>query len=278
MKSKAILSAIFILTFLAVLAWQTNTAKGQYVAVRGLISYWTFDEGTVDKNGMTVEDVWGRNDGVVEDDLIIVEGRIGEGLEFSGAGNHIDLIDFSHTDYSELSVEVWFKINELKSLRTMIAQDQGETSTGEFLNLYISDVPNQPVEARNMLHFGLRADNNITWKQASTSIKSIDQTEWHQVVGVYDGTKSLLYLDGILKAETEEFPICRDAENLVRIGLRASNQAQSGPFSGTLDEVRFYDQALSGAEVKGNFTAEGRLAVTTIGKLTLTWGEIKILR
>ena len=47
-----------------------------------------------------------------------------------------------------------------------------------------------------------------------------------------------------------------------------------GYLIGAVDEVRIYKKVLTVEEIKQNFEAQG-LAVQPIGKLSLTWGQIK---
>ncbi|MFQ6043058.1 MAG: LamG-like jellyroll fold domain-containing protein [Candidatus Poribacteria bacterium] len=70
--------------------------------------------------------------------------------------------------------------------------------------------------------------------------------------------------------------MCEDAENLVRIGSRASDFAR--PLDGLIDEVLIYSRALSQAEVEQNFNSEGLAVVSSKQKLAISWGEIKVSR
>ena len=54
------------------------------------------------------------------------------------------------------------------------------------------------------------------------------------------------------------------------------SKAKEGKFNGTIDEIRIYDRALSEAEIKESFAAEG-LAVAP-DKLALTWGWVKFAK
>ena len=87
----------------------TNMAKAQ-VVTDGLVSYWTLDR--VDIDGETVKDVWGNNDGIIAGDPKIVEGKIGQALEFDGD----DFVDIPGTESldlngrKELTVTVWVNV------------------------------------------------------------------------------------------------------------------------------------------------------------------------
>jgi hypothetical protein len=59
------------------------------------------------------------------------------------------------------------------------------------------------------------------------------------------------------------------------MGDRADG-ANADAVQGIIDEVRIYEKALSEAEVKQNFAAEGIAEdVESQGKLAATWGKMK---
>ena len=258
MKTKVTLITVFVLA-LMILVLQTNPAKGQ-VVTDGLISYWTFDKADIE--GDTAKDVWGKNNGKISG-AKIAKGLVGDALEFDGADDYVNVTEFNYTDYAELRAEARFKVNQTNS-NSICTQNQGPTGGGDFFNIYTSD---------NILRFGLRADDNSTWHQAQTPFT--DTKKWHHFIAVYDGKKSVLYLDGASVAESGEFKICKDAEALVRIGSRAGDFGR--PLDGLIDEVLMYNRALNEDEVKQNFNSEG-LAVSPKKKLAITWGEIKVSR
>lgn len=72
---------------------------------------------------------------------------------------------------------------------------------------------------------------------------------WHQIAGVYTGTKLLLYLDGTeVASKNYDSGITASPSGVFVIGR------QSMPYDGKVDEVRVYDAALSAAEILQNYT------------------------
>jgi hypothetical protein len=61
------------------------------------------------------------------------------------------------------------------------------------------------------------------------------------------------------------------------IGANYGRLGRADWFHGIIDEVGIYDRALSDKEVEKNYNAEKGLIldVTSAGKLSLTWGQIK---
>ena len=85
---------------------------------------------------------------------------------------------------------------------------------------------------------------------------------------------SFIWMESLV-AESSDFKICQDAENLVRIGSRSSDFGR--PVDGWIDEVLIYNRGLSPKEVQQNFDSEG-LAVRPQKKLAVTWGKLKASR
>lgn len=68
---------------------------------------------------------------------------------------------------------------------------------------------------------------------------------YHYVVGVNDGARSYLYVDGILKNSVVNAIGQNFSEREVRIGSYVSSYY----FNGYLDDVRVYNRALSSSEI-----------------------------
>ena len=97
---------IFLLVFgLATGLMSTNVAKAQNIVEDGLVSYWSFDGGTA-------EDLFGDNDGTIEGGPGVVDGKIGDALEFDGVDDFVDMgdpaddsLDFG--DEKDFSIAAW---------------------------------------------------------------------------------------------------------------------------------------------------------------------------
>jgi hypothetical protein len=75
----------------------------------------------------------------------------------------------------------------------------------------------------------------------------VDDNRWHHAVGVYDGARIALYIDGKLDASAPASgPIAANDEPV----LIGENSERPGRFwHGLLDEVRLYSYALSEDEI-----------------------------
>ncbi len=77
-------------------------------------------------------------------------------------------------------------------------------------------------------------------------------TTWHQVIGIYNGTHTIVYFDGIFRGATAR------VWNTIPSGEYRMGWLISGLsyyFNGTIDEVQLYSRALSEEEINASFNA-----------------------
>lgn len=91
------------------------------------------------------------------------------------------------------------------------------------------------------------------------SDESIPQNTWTHIIGTYDGSIMKLYINGKLQSDIYQgsFSLATNNENLI-IGGRLDTNIQI--FSGTIDEVKIYNFALSADQVKTEYN-QGKAVV-----------------
>ena len=246
----------FVLAIIATVLMATNSAEARQAITDGLVSYWSFNKDTV--TGKTVKDIFGANDGTMDGNVEVVNGKVGEALKFSGghvdcgAGN--DLTDIG----DQLTLEMWIKPE--KAGWAIIA---GISRSGN--NSYVIAWSDQ-----TRIDFNLWNGALETWP--FHSLAQPDVNTWYHVAGVYDGSKAIIYINGEEDSNKKfEGAIKHNGENFW-MGARKSDGL---PYNGLLDELRLYNRGLSQAEIEQNLDAVG-LAVQPDQKLALTWGAIKV--
>src|SRR5262249_3180022 len=83
---------------------------------------------------------------------------------------------------------------------------------------------------------------------------------WHLVAGTFDGTTAQLYVDGVLTA-SDTFTAPVSGTGSLYIGRYAGGNGY-GWFGG-IDEVRYYNRALTSAEISAIFSYTGGPSDTT---------------
>ena len=103
---------------------------------------------------------------------------------------------------------------------------------------------------------------------------ALETKTWHHVVGTYDGATMKIYVDGEVAAEQEQkidFKGTNDQD--LRIGC-SKDRANYTFENGSIDEAAIWSRALSDDEIQ-EIANEGFLAVSPLGKVATTWGNMK---
>ncbi|MBM4018206.1 MAG: LamG domain-containing protein [Planctomycetes bacterium] len=201
----------------------------------GLKGCWTFDEGA----GDAVKNAVGPNHGRIQDGLKWTDGKRGKAVAFDGKG--YVLIDSAPClGSAQYTFAAWVKLKD----------------TGNYHYIVWRGGPAFPEagECRN-LDIWVRTDGGLSGildyqKQGGprfllAGAKKVADDQWHLVVCVNDGKTVRFYVDGRKDAEGAlAGPLARN-DHPLWIGARPANVAATG----IIDEVRFFDRALTEEEV-----------------------------
>ena len=265
-----ILTIVFVQAFsIAAIFMYANVAEAQECVTEGLVSFWTFDESNIDGN--TLKDVWGKNDGIIEGDPEVVEGRIGEALKFDGDDDYVEVPHDPSIDFPDVSfsIELWLKDpDEYRIFCKGFGGGHGKRYE------FWTDLP-------DLVYCCV--DDNATKTNCNTPASANDFEPWHHWVMVrdMDAGSIIMYMDG------EEASNCADNtqgsignENSLYFTCQDPEEPQGtqGPTACILDEFRIYNRALSPNEVQQNYEATSNDsfgAVSAAGKLAALWGQLK---
>jgi len=258
--SKKMLTVIFALAVIAISAWYTDVVQAKIVT-DGLISYWTFDD--ADVQGDTIKDVWGNNNGqAAKNDR--TEGKIGQGMEFNGASDNVDCGNDPSLDLTDaLTIELWM-------MPTTVGE--GGPNAGPICKAEAGVDPwswqlryNAP---GSFMGFQFNASpGGSTWISVQ---ENLEPDEWHHVTGTFDGSDARCYLNGV---EKDSVPMAGIVSGNGRVLM--GEDGWGNVFVGVVDEIRFYDRALTEAEIMQNYSSMDQLAVEPADKLATSWSQIK---
>ena len=273
---------IYFLMFTLTIMVFSHNGYTEPVVTDGLVSYWTFDE--KDIAGGTVKDVWGENDGKIVGAPKVVDGQVGEALEFDGADDYVNLTNLG--DFGEKvgasTFEAWVKTSFKKDWTTLFkVLDQG-CNMAWAIDVNRSAKAGFPFAA-DIVHYYVRQKSAAGCNAIAVEIEfALSDGKWHHIVfGIVDPGKSevSVYMDG----EPQEI-IVGDAKKLdtfipfvepVYIGAANNRGNVERHFPGVIDEVRIYDRPLTAAEVTRNFESKIGLSVAAAEKLPIVWGALK---
>jgi Concanavalin A-like lectin/glucanases superfamily len=229
-------------------AGKVNVDHSNTVANTGitssLIGYWTFDGPSINWRTNVVSDMSGNgNAGTlvnISTSSSPTAGKIGQALKFNGT-NYVD-IPMSLTP-STITVSLWFRASSLTGSASgnprLLANSHTDASDTGFQLMFNSggasgffDVGNGSAECR------------ATWTQ------QLVVGQWYQYAGVYNGSQAIAYLNGVPVGSTSGCSGALASSGFdVDIG-RNSAYSPNDYFSGTIDDVRIYNRALSAQEIQ----------------------------
>ena len=273
---------IYFFTFTLIITIFFQKGYTEPVVTDGLVSYWTFDK--QDIAGGTVKDVWGENDGKIVGNPKVVNGQVGEALEFDGSDDYVNLTNLG--DFGEKvgasTFEAWVKTSFKKEWTTLFkVLDQG-CNMAWAIDVNRSAKAGFPF-AEDIVHYYVRQKSAAGCNAIAVEIEfALSDGKWHHIVfGIVDPGKSevSIYMDG----EPQEI-IVGDAKKLdtfipfvepVYIGAANNRGNVERHFPGIIDEVRIYDRPLTADEVTRNFKSKIGLPVQAAEKLPIVWGNLK---
>ena len=232
-KNKRRILAVILCLAIFVAGCQVGGPKVSKIA--GLKGCWNFDEG----KGNIAKNIVGTNHGEIKGGLKWVDGKCGKALQFNGEG----YVSVKHEDYFNsptFTVYAWTKLKDVSDYHYIVWKNGPEfpdIGPGRRVDIWV-----EIDGAVNIMWHNEDGLEERLYGQAK-----ITDDKWHYVVEVYDGEKIKLYIDGSL--DVQEKPSSKlPAENneALWIGARPGGVAATG----IIDEVCFYDRALSEEEIK----------------------------
>ncbi|WP_332962526.1 DUF4347 domain-containing protein, partial [Microcoleus sp. ARI1-A5] len=136
---------------------------------------------------------------------------------------------------NRLTVETWLKPNFTSPWEAIVAKGDSAWRLARS-------------SSSNNLEF---AFNSTTGVKYVTGNANVNDNQWHHVAAVYDGTNVLLYVDGVLDAQSNVGSAIFSTNSYnVRIG--SNEQVTGSNYTGQIDEVRVWNVARTQAQIQAN--------------------------
>jgi hypothetical protein len=261
MKLRFMLTRVFVLLVAGALA-SSSYAGIDPETIAGI---WLFDEGEGDS---TADSSQNGNDGAITG-AVWANGKFGKALEFDGNDN-VDCGSDASLDITDaITIVAWAELNELDQMAAILEKRDCAFNNGyALLNGW----------SRNTY---MELTSMGVWVQSGV----LETDTWYHFAATWDSTTgdASFYQDGEKvqsKAGGAGAEIALNEASLT-IGLRGA--PCTGNFRGTIDEVAVFSAALEEEDIQkimneGLKAATGAVAVSSSGKLTDTWGDIKAAR
>ena len=207
----------------------------------GMVGYWPLDDG----NGSTAVDMSGRSCAVSgAGGNTWTTGARGGAAKFTALGQHLKTTDTGliRTDAS-FSVAAWVELDDTNDNYVAVSAKGGQASG--FVLGYTKD-------AGNVWEFMMPNDGSNpypgTWRAASASAPVTGT--WTHLAGVFDDVTDelVLYVNGVIQGRARH-PNPWNATGELVIGGGWYTSSWSRTWSGSIDDVRLYDRALTGSDV-----------------------------
>jgi len=162
------------------------------------------------------------NNGTIDGNFSICEGRFGNGGCFDGGSGYVNYTNPTSLQLTgTLTIEAWIK-DQGDGWDFIVSKEDGSSNRNYVLTL----------DNNNYLKL-------LTWSSDTeysvVGSTALNDNQWHHVAGVSDGQEVKIYLDGALEnSDTGASSIDNDAVDLT-IGVRSDLNYF---FNGTIDEVR----------------------------------------
>ncbi|MEL0098350.1 MAG: LamG-like jellyroll fold domain-containing protein, partial [Opitutae bacterium] len=215
-----------------------------------LISRWDFEDSTLETNGKNrVFDLGpGRNDGFLEGNANLSDGRFGKGLHLDGSGDFLSIPKFRGAYGSEnLTFSVW--VNLANSGSVLDSEDASIFSTGGTSTSHVRlwyDINSNGIGNRT---YSLTLGSPIAASNRASGSDGIGVANtWQFIVGVMKKSERLLYVNGNLVNQSNSPTLSMTLEGTnARIG--SWDEQADADFEGLIDEMRIYGVSLSQNDV-----------------------------
>ena len=200
---------------------------------KGLVGYWTFDEGS----GTSIRDSSGKgNNGTTYNNPAWVTGKQSNALSFDGVDDYVSYGAPSSLDLTNsMTISAWVNPQDITAPYHHIVSkgESGSTVAMQYILIVMGDKP------RFLISNG-SSSNSVQGPAVSVG-------SWYHIVGALTSTQLKLWVNGV--AITPVSRTINPASNGKKV-IVGTNGAGGETFGGIIDDVRIYNRALSDAEVK----------------------------
>jgi len=202
------------------------------LAAESPVAAYGFNEG----QGETAYDSAGDHDGEVEGTWTEA-GTYGGALDFNGTGDRVKVPDDDVLDFTDaFTFEAWVRPEEYREWASLFSKAGAEEPDYSFL-VYSGNNSGPP---RANVRDSEEEEAEVEGEEA------LPLNTWSHVAATSDGEDLRLYVDGDL-VDTQPAVIAEVNSYPIRIG---GHWDWSDLFDGKIDEVRFYDEALTKEEIE----------------------------
>ena len=228
---------------------------------QGLVAWYPFDGNASDMSG-------NGNHGTVHGATLGTDrhGQLNNAYNFDGVNDYLEVMDSDNFDFGDqgFSVSAWTKKFSQINSDVGVVVSQWNTGGSPGSNEWVLSGSTSGSIGRPCLSVEI---SNQYKSAISPDIFGLNQ--WSNLIGVHDGSKMILYMDGAKVAENLDATgiVNETGSNLFFGKYRDSNPIFSNI---SIDDVRIYDRALSAEEIRLLYEEEAELPEQSVTSAKLS--------
>jgi concanavalin A-like lectin/glucanase superfamily protein/uncharacterized protein DUF2341 len=196
------------------------------------------DEVAIYNKSITAEEVKYSYDSKKAQFMEHVEGQIGKCLEFDGVNDYVDLNDNFDLGTKNMTILAWIKTTDNQNYASIAGKPYYGSKEGRY-----------SIHVRTGGKIGIISQSS-TGIIETTSQNSINDGEWHFVVGVFNRNEgNKIYIDSLLDGSIEGISTNDNWNTTDNFNIGYYNNNVNGYFNGSIDELRIYNRVLSTDEI-----------------------------
>jgi hypothetical protein len=211
----------------------------------GLLAWWRAENNALDSAG--------TNNGTLINGASFAAGKVGSAFSLNGTNAFVAVSNSAWLNPAgAFSVELWIKASLQQfspdGLWLFVDKSHGfADGTGWGME--------GNTDGTASFFFGKGGSSSPANFTSATTFSSVRDDHWHHLAGVFTGTQLAIYLDGVIQGNLAVTNIPAGNARDVEIGRSWGGGSPLRYFHGLLDEISYYNRALSSSEVAGIYSA-----------------------
>ncbi|MGA2241282.1 MAG: LamG-like jellyroll fold domain-containing protein [Verrucomicrobiota bacterium] len=225
----------WVVTFSMLLLFHVSAmALPCVTAPSGLIGWWPAET--------NANDSIGGNNGTLVNGAGFATGEVGQAFSFDGASSYVSIPDSPSLDtfVSSITIEAWIKVNQT-------------TANSNWKGIVTKGNSSWRLQGRAGAKTVVFSATGVSPNGDLYGSRNVNDSQWHHVAGVYDGTNMFLYVDGTL--DVSQLATGSIAQNNYPMCVGQTANSSGYFFNGLIDEVSIYNRALTVSEIQSIYAA-----------------------
>lgn len=236
---------------------KTITANFAATGTPALVAHYKFDDNYTDSSG---NENHGVNNGAV-----IAAGKIDQAAKFDGITDYVSADDSESLDLTgEITLSAWIYYEDQNDRYPTIISKMNHGTNWSYSCFALGVWSNH-------VRYGTDGGGKL-------SEQVLEPGNWYHLVMTHSDGLSRLYVNGSLDSSATDTFI-RTSDQPLAIGARKYNTQRLGEYTGLIDDVRVYGQAISEDQILGLYEQSPVSPVSNFqiatgsGQLTLSWNN-----